>query len=151
MLSRKHGKKNSNRPYLSIVEVRVASFQIYNWVSGLRLSLLISMSVLCLGANMTEKITVVARFKAKDGMEKKLRELLLTLINPSRSDDGCINYDLHQSIEDPAIFIFYENWSSREHLDKHGSTAHIRAFRSKATDLLAEPPELTLLEMISGK
>jgi quinol monooxygenase YgiN len=98
---------------------------------------------------MPGKITVVARFKAGDGMEGRLGELLLTLIKPSRSDDGCINYDLHQSIKDPTVFIFYENWLSKEHLDKHSATPHIQAFRSKATDLLAEPPELTLLEMIS--
>jgi quinol monooxygenase YgiN len=82
-------------------------------------------------------------------MEKELRELLLTLIEPSRSDVGCINYDLHQSIEDPATFLFYENWSSREHLDKHAAAAHSQAFRAKASELLAEPPEVTLLKMIS--
>jgi quinol monooxygenase YgiN len=98
---------------------------------------------------MPGKISVVARFKAKDGMEKRLKELLLTLIEPSRSDDGCINYDLHQSIGDPTIFIFYENWLSKEHLDRHSATPHVQAFRSKATDLLADPPELILLEMIS--
>lgn len=100
---------------------------------------------------MHDKITVVARFKALGGMEDKLRELLLTLIGPSRSDKGCINYDLHQSIEDPTIFVFYENWSGKDSLDRHSATAHVQAFRSKATDLLAEPPELILLEMISGK
>jgi quinol monooxygenase YgiN len=100
---------------------------------------------------MPAEITVVARFRARGGMEKELRELLLSLIEPSRSDEGCIDYDLHQSIEEPTIFVFYENWSSREHLNRHSATPHVQAFRSKATDLLAEPPQLTLLEMISGK
>ncbi|WP_416383486.1 putative quinol monooxygenase [Psychrobacter sp. 28M-43] len=26
----------------------------------------------------------------------------------------CINYDLHQDNKNPAHFIFYENWASRE-------------------------------------
>ena len=100
---------------------------------------------------MPDKITVVAQFKARSGMEKDLREMLLALVAPSRSDEGCINYDLHQSIEDPGLFIFYENWSSREHLDRHAATPHVQAFRSRVADSLAESPKLTLLKMISAE
>ncbi|MFZ2446546.1 MAG: putative quinol monooxygenase [Syntrophobacteraceae bacterium] len=99
---------------------------------------------------MRKKITVIARVRARAGMEASLKELLLALIVPSRSDEGCINYDLHQGIDDPALFIFYENWQSREHLDRHSATPHVELFRSKAKALLAEAPELTLLDMISG-
>ena len=99
---------------------------------------------------MQEKITVLARFRAKTGLEQDLKELLLALIEPGRLDEGCINYDLHQAIDDPALFIFYENWLSREHLDKHSTTPHVELFRSKAKALLAEAPELTLLDKISS-
>ncbi len=99
---------------------------------------------------MQEKITVLARFIAKTGMEEDLKRLLLALIEPSRSDEGCISYDLHQAIDDPALFIFYENWQSREHLDKHSATSHVQHFRSKVKTLLAEASELALLKMISG-
>ena len=99
---------------------------------------------------MQGKITVQARFRARAGMEEALKELLLALIEPSRSDEGCLNYDLHQAIDDPAVFVFYENWQSREHLDRHSATPHLNLFRSKAKALLAEAPELTLLNMISG-
>ena len=99
---------------------------------------------------MDHKVTVVARFKAVEGMDQKLKELLLTLIEPSRSDEGCIKYELHQAINDPALFIFYEIWQSKEHLDKHSATSHVQHFRSKAKDLFAEPPQLTLLTKISS-
>jgi quinol monooxygenase YgiN len=98
---------------------------------------------------MQEKLTVLARFRAKSGMEEDLKKLLLALIGPSRSDEGCINYDLHQAIDDPALFILYENWQSREHLDKHSATPHVEHFRSAGKALLGEPPELTLMNMIS--
>ncbi len=99
---------------------------------------------------MDQRINVVARFKALAGMDQKLKELLLTLVEPSRSDEGCINYELHQAINDPALFIFYETWQSKEHLDKHAATSHVQYFRSKAKNLLAEPAELTLLAKISS-
>lgn len=94
---------------------------------------------------MAQTVNVVALFKAKEGMESKLKELLLTLIAPSRSDEGCISYDLHQSIDDPALFAFYETWASRGLLEKHSSMPHLQQFRSNAKDLLAEPGQVIVL------
>jgi quinol monooxygenase YgiN len=99
---------------------------------------------------MAESVTVVARFRADEGMERQLKELLLSLIAPSRSDKGCIRYDLHQSYDDPAVFVFYETWESKELLGEHSATPHVRQFRVQAKALLAEPPEVILLTKISG-
>ena len=99
---------------------------------------------------MGQKVTVFARLKAKEGSEGELKELLLTLIEPSRSDEGCVKYDLHQAIKDPGLFVFYEIWESRDHLDKHARTPHFQQFQNKSKDMLAGPPELILLENISG-
>ena len=98
---------------------------------------------------MDKTIAVVARFKAVQGADQKLKELLLALIEPSRSDEGCIKYDLHQAVDDPTRFIFYEIWESREHLDRHAATPHVKNTRAKSKDLLAEPPEVTLLTKIA--
>ena len=95
-----------------------------------------------------QKITVVARFKARAGMEEDLKSELLKLLGPGRSDDGCINYDLHQAVDEPGLFLFYENWQSRKHLEKHSATPRLQAFRSTVKDWLAEPPVVTLFEMI---
>ena len=59
------------------------------------------------------------------------------LQGPTRSEEGCINYDLHQSKEDLSRFMFYENWKSQEDLDKHLQMPYLTAFREKAGDLLA--------------
>ena len=97
-----------------------------------------------------KKITIIATFKAKEGMEGELREELLKLIEPSRSDEGCIDYHLHQGSDDPTIFIFYENWLNREFLERHSATPHVRQFRAKAAGLLEKPAEIVALHRISG-
>ena len=96
-----------------------------------------------------KRITVIAKMKAKRGMEDKLKSELLNLVVPSRLDDGCINYDLYQATVDKSVFIFHENWNSKENLDKHLQTPHLKSFAAKADTMLAEPPEGTLHEMIS--
>lgn len=98
---------------------------------------------------MSDRVCVVARFKAKEGQGPKLREMLLNLVQPSRSDEGCIKYDVHQAIEDPTLFYFYEIWQSRELLDKHGASKTLSSFREAAKDVFGEPPQVTVLTKIS--
>jgi len=72
-------------------------------------------------------ITVVATFQARPGKEAELKGALTSLVVPTRKEAGYINYDLHVSAEDPAKFLFHENWTSRPHLDAHLQSAHIKA------------------------
>ena len=90
----------------------------------------------------------MARIKASPGKENEVRDQLLSLIGPSRQDKGCLNYDLHQAAEDPALFLFHENWISKGHLDAHLQTPHVKAALAKIGDLLAEPPQITRWERI---
>ncbi|HUV12409.1 MAG TPA: putative quinol monooxygenase [Acidobacteriota bacterium] len=94
------------------------------------------------------QVTVLAQIKAKPGMETQLRDELLALIGPTHSEEGCINYDLHQSNEDPAHFIFYENWKTQEDLDQHLKKPYLEAFLGKADEILAEPVEIKLFTRI---
>jgi quinol monooxygenase YgiN len=64
-------------------------------------------------------LTVVAMLKAKPGKDATLKQALLALIAPTRKEPGCVNYDLHQSADDPMCFLFHENWTSKQHLDDH--------------------------------
>lgn len=98
---------------------------------------------------MAEKLTVVARIRAKPGTEDVLLEYLLAMAEATRKEAGCINYDLHVSHDDPALFLFYENWASKAHLDAHAQSAHIQAFRAHADEWLAEPVEIKLFRMVS--
>ena len=73
---------------------------------------------------------------------------LLALVEPTRSENGCLNYDLHQDTEDSSLFMFYENWTSKQDLDKHLQSPHLQALRAKAEGLFAEPINVTLWQMI---
>jgi quinol monooxygenase YgiN len=77
--------------------------------------------------------------KAKPGKEEDLRHAVLALIEPTRRENGCAQYDLHVHTGDPGRFLFYESWASPEHLERHAASAHFRAFENIVGDLLAEP------------
>jgi quinol monooxygenase YgiN len=92
---------------------------------------------------MSEPLTIFARFRAKAGQESRLRQELLGLITPTRAEAGCINYDLHQSQSDPALFVFYEDWTSQAALDAHFQTPYLKGFLKLVPDLVDESPDIT--------
>ena len=96
-----------------------------------------------------KKVTVLARFKAKKGMEEQLRQAILACVAPTRAEAGCINYDLHQLADDNGALILYENWRSKEDLDEHLEMPYLRELKAKAVDLCSAPIEIALWEMVS--
>jgi quinol monooxygenase YgiN len=95
-------------------------------------------------------VTVIARLQAKKGMEAQVRRECVALIAPSRKEEGCISYDLYQSTDDPTVFIFFENWLSREHVEKHLEMPHCLKFDQRTQGMLARPEEITFLEKVSS-
>ena len=88
--------------------------------------------------NRRDLLTVIARMHAEPGKEQELREALEALIEPTGAEKGYVNYDLHQGVEDPGWFFFYENWDSGEHLDAHLAAPHLAEFAGRLEDLLDE-------------
>ncbi len=82
---------------------------------------------------MSTPLTIVARIEARPDKIELVKAELLNLVEPSLREAGCIQYDLHQDNDDPAVFLFYENWESRELWQAHSNAAHIAAYR-KATE-----------------
>jgi len=94
-------------------------------------------------------ITVVATFQARPGKEAELKGALTSLVVPTRKEAGYINYDLHVSAEDPAKFLFHENWTSRPHLDAHLQSAHIKALLPRVAELCVAAPEIQIWDKIA--
>lgn len=90
------------------------------------------------------KLTIVANIKTKADKIDLVKTELEKLIDITRAEKGCINYDLHQDNEDPAHFLFYENWESRELWQTHIANTHLAAYMA-ATEGAVE--SFTLNEM----
>lgn len=97
---------------------------------------------------MANTLTVIARVTAKPGCEADVRRELLRLVEASRKEDGCINYDLHVSLDNPAQFVFYENWRDAAAHTAHHQTPHMQAWRARREPLLAGPPESSKWTML---
>jgi len=97
----------------------------------------------------SKKVTIVAKMKAKPGMQDQVKDVLLALIVPTRSEKGCVTYNLHQECDDNAVFMFYEIWASREALDEHLQTPYLKDLVARADELFAAPLEIKFYEMLT--
>ena len=79
------------------------------------------------------KLTIVANITAKVGKIDLVKAELEKLVEVTRAEKGCLQYDLHQDNENPAHFMFYENWKSRDLWQTHMSAQHLQDYMA-ATD-----------------
>ena len=98
---------------------------------------------------LESKVTVVARFKARDNMIDEAKRELLALVPLTRAEAGCLNYDLHQDPLDRRLFIFYENWIDQTALDEHLNQPYLKTLRNKSQKLFADPVILEQWQMVS--
>jgi len=87
------------------------------------------------------EIRVVATIVAKADFKTKVTEALLEVIEPSRQEVGCLQYELHQDLDNDRTFVFYERWASEDALNQHNKTTHFQTF---AKSLEGKLDELTI-------
>ena len=96
-----------------------------------------------------QPLTVIARIVAKEGKKELVKNELLKLIRLTRAEKGCINYDLHQDQHDEHLFLFYENWASRELWLDHMEQAHLANFKT-ATEGAIEKIQINEMILIDN-
>jgi quinol monooxygenase YgiN len=92
-------------------------------------------------------VRVIARFVARRGKENQLRELLQSMLVPTRAESGCKLYELYES-GSKGRFYFYETWESQAALDQHAASPHFKRLEQTVEEFLQEPFEVAILERI---
>jgi quinol monooxygenase YgiN len=93
------------------------------------------------------EVRVIAKFVARNGKEKQLRELLRGMLAPTHAESGCKTYDLYES-DSKGRFYFYEIWESQAALDRHAASPHFKRLEQAGREILQEPFEVNILEAI---
>lgn len=83
-------------------------------------------------------VTVVAKLVVREESVAAVKGELLKLIVPTRQEEGCIDYRLHQDNADPRVFIFFENWKDMACLERHLTTPHYRNYIAAVEGAIVE-------------
>lgn len=71
-------------------------------------------------------IKVIAKSVIKEGQIENYLKEVDVLITETRKEEGCISYELFQDINSENIFFLIEEWESKEDLENHKLTDHIK-------------------------
>jgi quinol monooxygenase YgiN len=95
------------------------------------------------------EVVVVGAFTARDGKESEAEAAFKALVDPTHGEDGCILYALHRGHDDPRKLAFIERWESKELLDAHLESDHVKDVLTKVDDLFASA-EITVYDALPG-
>ena len=76
--------------------------------------------------SITKKVT----FIAKDDSINEMKDLLKTMVEPSKNEKGCLYYEIFQLKAQPAKFVVVETWENDEALEGHKTTSHYKHYKS---------------------
>ena len=71
---------------------------------------------------------VSATWRARDGEEERVRELLETVAPLCRAEPACRLYQAHRSTEDPRDFYIYEQYDDEAGFLAHTETDHFTTY-----------------------
>lgn len=69
---------------------------------------------------------VLAKWIATPEEEEKVANAISKLIAPSRAEAGCLVYRAHRDLDDPRVFLLYEEYSDQAAYAAHGASEHFR-------------------------
>jgi quinol monooxygenase YgiN len=96
------------------------------------------------------EVVVVGSFCAQPGKEAEAVEAFKALVEPTHREDGCVLYALHQGTDDPRRLAFIERWASRELLDAHLESAHVKKVLERAEELFGDGADIVVYEPLPG-
>ncbi|MGY4395456.1 quinol monooxygenase YgiN [Sphingomonas sp. UYAg733] len=95
------------------------------------------------------QLTLVAFLRAKKGLGDELGHRLWQLVEPARAEQGNINYDLHRLIEDPDMWVLYENWRTAGDLAAHFELPYMKRFAAALHEVLDGDMDLRRCAMVT--
>ena len=99
------------------------------------------------------KIIVLASFYPKNEKNNEVKEIILAMVNPTRSEEGNEIYNFYEeknNIGKIISFHLFEVYKNSAALDFHRNTSHYKNYRSKIVDLLDRPIEVKVLNSIDS-
>jgi len=87
---------------------------------------------------------VAAIWRAKEGQEERVTQILTTMTPLSQEEPGCLLYQPHRSSEDPRLFFLYEQYVDETGYEAHMATPHFEKYvKGDAIPNLLEDRERT--------
>lgn len=89
-------------------------------------------------------IIVLAKIVAKEGMKNNIIKESKELIKKTRSEKGCVEYNLYDQLDEDNSLLFFEKWENKDCLTSHLNQVHFTKFGEAIEDYLAKELEISV-------
>lgn len=76
-------------------------------------------------------IHLLVEIKAHAEHIEQVRGLLTALLEPTRQEEGCCQYELFADSQIEGLFLMQEIWCSQQSLDRHVASDHFQVFKQQ--------------------
>ncbi len=94
-------------------------------------------------------LRVITHLEAVSGTEKESKSLLLQLVEVSRTEEGCLSYELLQNNFIETEFILVSEWESKAAFLAHLDSDAVETIFREDSDLLAKAPDIKQYHLLS--
>lgn len=70
----------------------------------------------------------LVRFETRVGCAATFRDALLALADTSRTEPGCVRFEILEGVGDVGTFAIHSEWVDGEAFDRHATLPHTTAF-----------------------
>jgi quinol monooxygenase YgiN len=93
-------------------------------------------------ASSRPTVRIVVRIRAKPELAETMRDLLASIVEPTRAEPACVNYELLQDREMPYVFLLVQEWRSDRAYDDHLEQPHMLAVYERLDPMLDGLPQI---------
>ncbi|WP_342228251.1 putative quinol monooxygenase [Rickettsiella endosymbiont of Rhagonycha lignosa] len=93
---------------------------------------------------MNTELVCVATFTAKTEKSDALRKALSNLLEPTRREEGCLHYALHESLNNPNVFTMLERFKNKNAFDSHCNEPYMLHFKENILNELVDSTSISI-------
>ena len=100
-------------------------------------------------SRQSEEQHIICEVSCEAPNRAKVKELLLKLVEPAHLEEGCLYYDLYQTIDNPNTFYILDGWVNEKAVADHAKHPSVASVMGVLSPLLLHAPKITLSRRIS--
>lgn len=95
-------------------------------------------------------VIVIGQFRLPAEWMDEARPLMRKVMEATRAEAGCIEYNFAEDVLDPGLIRVSEVWESRTHLNAHARSAHMAVWAEERAGLGLTGRTVTVFEADAG-
>ena len=88
-----------------------------------------------------------ASFFIKEDQRENFLSDTKELISETRKEEGCLAYNLYESLEERNAFIMVELWKDQAAINNHKQSSLLQSLVGKIADFSTKAPDLKIFEL----